>query len=89
MKQFFTLGRGRAFEGQGEQQRRPGGEHVLAGDELVVLVAVPVLEVVENLEGDAEVAAEVGDHLLVLLGAAREPHAGVEGGLERGAVLSA
>ena len=45
---------------------------------------VPVLEVVEDLERDAEVAAEVGDHLLVLLGRPGQPHAGVQGRLERG-----
>ena len=83
MQQFFSLSGSRAFERQREKQRRPGGEHVLARDQLVVLVAGPVLEVVEDLEGDADVAAEVRDQLLVLLGRPGEPDAGVECGLER------
>ena len=83
-EQFRPFAGGKAFERQGQQQRRPGGEHVLPGDQLVVLVAFPVLQVVEDLEGDAQVPAELGDHLLVRLGRPGQPHAGVEGRLERG-----
>ncbi|MFO0846405.1 MAG: hypothetical protein U0797_29230 [Gemmataceae bacterium] len=52
-----------------EQRLRPGRQHVLAGDHLVVAVAVPVLEVVEDLEGDhAEVLGELVDRPLVVVG---------------------
>ena len=78
---------GGAFQGEGQQQRRPGGQHVLAGRQLVVGVAVPVLEVVEDLECDAEVLAEVGDGLLVGVGRPGEADAGVQGGLEGGGRL--
>src|SRR5262249_47483623 len=75
------------FQGEGQQERWPRGEHVLANDELVVAVAFPILEVVQNLKRDAEVFAELGDHLLVFVGVSGEADTGVQGGFKRGSCL--
>ena len=76
------FGRRRAFQGQRQQQRRPAGQHVLTGDQFVIAVAVPILEIVENLERDAEVLAEVGDGFLVGIGRPGQAQAGVQRRLE-------
>src|SRR5207249_1436932 len=54
-----------------------------AGDKLVVAVAFPVLEVVEDLERDAEMPAELCDELFIRLGRASEPQPRIESRLER------
>ena len=77
----------RAFESQGQQQRRAGGQDVLSRKELVVAVAFPVLQVVEDLEGDAQVPAELHDHLFVVVGRPGQAQAGVQGRLEGGSRL--
>ena len=86
-QQFLALGGLQPFQGEGQQQRRPGGQNVAAGHALVVAVALPVLQVVEDLEGDAEVLAELGHRLLVAVGRAGQAQAGVQGGLEGGSRL--
>ena len=86
-QQLVAISAGGRFQGERQQQRRPGGEHVLTGCELVVAVAFPIFEVVENLKGDAEVLAEVGDFLFVIVGRPGEANAGVQGGLESGGRL--
>src|ERR1700687_475211 len=83
-KQFFAPGRVCAFQGESEQQGGAGSEDVLADDQFVVLVGGPVLEVVENLEGNAETLAEFGDRFLVVVGGAGEADSGVESGFEGG-----
>ena len=76
------LGRRGALQGQGQKQRRPGGENVTAGHQLVVAVFFPILEVIEDLKSDAHVLAEFADQLFITVGGTGQANSGVQGRLE-------
>lgn len=77
----------RSLPSKRHHQRRPQCEGVLAGDHLVVVVAAPVFQVVENLKADANVPTERTDQRFVLLDRASHAESGVQRGLEGGGRL--
>ena len=72
-----------AFERQRPQHGRPAAQHVAAQRELVEVVALPILQVVENLERDAQVPGQLCDRLCVLFGRSGQAQAAIQRGLER------
>src|SRR5262245_34776909 len=70
------------FEREGPEHGRAAAEHVAAKRELVKVIAAPILQVVENLEANAEVHCQLSDRLFVFLGRASKPRPAVQRSFE-------
>ena len=71
------------FERERPEHGRPAAQHVAAQRQLVEVVALPILQVVEDLERDAQVLGELCDGLGILIGRTGQPQAAVQRRFER------
>ena len=71
------------FERERPQHGRPAAQHVAAQRELVEVVALPILQVVENLERDAQVFGKLRDRLRILFGRPGQTQTAIQRRFER------
>ena len=82
-KQFVLLFRRKSLQGKRPQHCGPPANGVAARRHLVVVVALPIVQVVYDLKRNAQVASELPDRLCVFVRRSRQTNARVHGGFER------
>ena len=83
-EQLATVLLAEFLQGQRQQHGRPPAEHVATANALVGLIVLPVVQVVDDLVGYAQVSRVSGDRIAVRLDRSGQADPGQQGRFERG-----